>query len=79
MAFAYNINCIGNLLKDLRSGEVEKLKNLKILKKLCQKNEVNSDLDFKLTNHVKESFKIATKFNFDEQTQFIQKLPINLR
>lgn len=42
MALAYNINCIGNLIANIRAQEVEKSKKYKLLRSLAQKNSITN-------------------------------------
>lgn len=44
IALAYNINCVGNLINNIRSQDLEKSKNFKIFRKLARKNDVTEDL-----------------------------------
>lgn len=41
MCLAYNINCVGTLISNIRSQDVEKSKNFKIFRKLSKKNDVS--------------------------------------
>jgi hypothetical protein len=40
IALAYNINCVGQLIKNIRSQDIEKSNNLKTFKKLTDKNNI---------------------------------------
>jgi hypothetical protein len=40
LALAYNINCIGNLIANIRAQDIEKSKNFKIFKKMIDKNNL---------------------------------------
>lgn len=44
MALAYNINCVGTLISNIRSQDLQKSKNFKVFKKLAEKNNVTDDL-----------------------------------
>jgi len=44
MALAYNINCVGTLISNIRSQDLEKSKNFKVFRKLAEKNNVTDDL-----------------------------------
>ena len=50
---AYNINSIGNLLTIVREKELEEEKKIKLVRKLCKKNLIEKNLEFKLLNHAK--------------------------
>lgn len=41
IVLAYNINCVGSLIANIRSQDIVKSKNMKIFKKLADKNEIS--------------------------------------
>ncbi len=40
IVLAYNINCVGSLIANIRSQDIEKSKNMKIFKKLADKHKI---------------------------------------
>ena len=52
MTLAYNINCVGRLISELRERSIEKRSSLKILRNMAEKNQIDGDLEFKLKNHI---------------------------
>lgn len=75
MALAYNINCIGNLISNIKSQDIEKNKNIKTFKILSSRNNISEDLELKIHNYIEESTNIKKKFNFEEESKFISTLP----
>ena len=41
---AYNINCVGNLISNIRNQETEKNKKLKVIRRLAEENKFSEDL-----------------------------------
>lgn len=37
---AYNINCVGNLISNIRQQDIQKNKNLKIMRRLAEENHI---------------------------------------
>ena len=64
IALAYNINCVGNLINNIRSQDIEKNKNHKIFNKLSEKNDIPEDLSWRINNYIEESTNIKKQFNF---------------
>ena len=79
MTLAYNIKLMGKVLDEMQKNNIEKHKNLKILRQVCDEHKIESDLQFKLLNHIKQSHKIEGKFNFEEKINFIDKLPNTIK
>lgn len=79
ICLAYNINCVGTLISNIRSQDVEKSKNFKIFRKLVRKNDVSEDLEWRINNYIEESSNIKKKFNYEEENVFIEKLPKGLK
>jgi hypothetical protein len=52
MALAYNINCIGTLINNIRSQDLEKSKNFKVFRKLAKNNDVSEDLEWRINNYI---------------------------
>lgn len=44
ITLAYNINCVGTLISNIRQQDLEKGKNFKIFYKLSRKNDIPEDL-----------------------------------
>jgi hypothetical protein len=75
LALAYNINCVGNLIANIRAQDLEKSKNFKIFKKLILKNRLPEELSWRINNYIEESINIRKKFSLEEEKNFIEKLP----
>ena len=41
---AYNINCVGNLINNIRSQDTTKTTNFKIMRRLAEENDITEDL-----------------------------------
>lgn len=68
---AYNINCVGSLISNIRAQDVEKNKKYKIFRGLAQKNHISNDLSLKIGNYLEESSNIKKKFNIEEEHKFL--------
>ena len=79
LALAYNINCVGNLISNIKSQDIEKNKNIKTFKILSNRNNLTEDLELKIHNYIEESTNIKKKFNFEEESKFISTLPTELK
>jgi hypothetical protein len=64
LALAYNINCVGNLISNIKSQDIEKNKSIKTFKTLSSRNDLTEDLEMKIHNYIEESTNIRKKFNF---------------
>ena len=60
---AYNINCVGILLSNLRAEDNEKVKKQKILKHLSEKNNISQDLIARISNYIEECSSMKKNFN----------------
>jgi hypothetical protein len=63
MALAYNINCVGSLISNIRAQDLEKSKKYKIFRSLAQKHDISNNLFLKIGNYIEESNNIKKKFN----------------
>lgn len=63
---AYNINCVGNLINNIRNQDVEKVKNFKLIRKLAKENNINDELEWKVCNFIDQSDKMKKKFEFED-------------
>jgi hypothetical protein len=52
LALAYNINCVGSLISNIRAQDIEKSKNFKVFKKLIVKNNLPEDLSWRINNYI---------------------------
>jgi hyperpolarization activated cyclic nucleotide-gated potassium channel 2 len=66
LVLAYNINCVGSLISNIRAQDIEKSKNFKIFKKLIIKNSLPEDLSWRINNYIEESINIKKKFSLEE-------------
>jgi hypothetical protein len=66
IALAYNINCVGMLISNIRQQDLEKGKNFKVFYKLSRKNDLTEDLEWRINNYIEESSNIKKKFNYEE-------------
>ena len=79
MMLAFNINFIGKLLSELQAKKAQEEKDKKILKRLINRNGIQENLELKLSNHIKESRKLEMKHHFDQEKEFVTRLPKNLQ
>lgn len=63
MVLAYNINCVGSLIANIRSQDIVKSKNMKIFKKLVDKNDISESLTWRINNYIEEHTNIKKLFN----------------
>jgi fatty-acid desaturase len=49
---AYNINCVGGIIANIRYQDQQRSKKFKIFKKLTDHNNVPPDLSFKINNYI---------------------------
>jgi hypothetical protein len=75
MILSYNISCVGSLITNIRSQDIERSKDLKIFKKLADKHHINDDLTWKINSYIEEHVNIKKLFNIEEEMQFVEKLP----
>ena len=79
MVLAYNINCVGSLIANIRSQDIVKSKNMKIFKKLVDKNDISESLTWRINNYIEEHTNIKKLFNIEEEVQFVSRLPTAFR
>ncbi len=79
LCLAYNINCVGNLITNIKSQDIEKNRNIKTFKNLSSRNNLSESLEMKVHNYIEESTNIKKKFNFQEESNFISTLPRELK
>lgn len=66
IVLAYNINCVGSLITNIRSQDIVKSKNMKIFKKLVDKNDISESLTWRINNYLEEHTNIKKLFNIEE-------------
>lgn len=79
IVLAYNINCVGSLIAYIRSQDIEKSKDIKIFKKLADKNHISEPLSQKINSYIEEHTNIKKLFSIEEEEQFVEKLPSSFR
>ena len=79
ITLAYNLNCVGTLINNLRTEEIEKVKKQKILKHLSEKNNISPDLTARINNYIEECSNIKKNFNLEEDSAFISSLPSSIK
>lgn len=79
VALAYNINCVGTLISNIRAQDIEKSKNYKTFKKLAEKSALPEELSWRINNFIEESVNIKKKFNIEEENCFVNKLPTGFK
>ena len=79
ITLAYNLNCVGALISNLRAEEIEKVKKQKILKHLSEKNSISQDLTVRINNYIEECSNIKKNFNIEEDSAFISSLPSSIK
>lgn len=67
MTLAYNINCVGNLISELRQRKIEKENDIKVLMNITKRNNIKPDLNSKLRNHIEDSFDAQIKIDFKKE------------
>ena len=60
---AYNINCIGNIISKIRSFEIDKNRDLKVLDQISDESQISTDLKTQIHSYVKESTNIKRNYN----------------
>lgn len=58
ITLAYTINCVGNLVSNIRQQGNEKNKNLKIFHQMSKKNKIDNELENRINNYIEESYQI---------------------
>ena len=76
---AYNINCVGTLVSNIRAEDVEKNKKQKIPKHLSEKNNISEDLTAKINNYIEECANINKNYNLEEDSALISSLPSSIK
>lgn len=79
ISLAYNINCVGNLISNLRQQSKEKTQNIKTFQLMAKSNSIDRELENKINNYIEESFLMKNQFNFKEQDTVLEYLPTALR
>jgi len=79
MCLAYNINSVGTLISNIRSQDIERIKNSKTLKQLSDKCSLPNELESKISNYIDESVNIKKNFNIAEEKLFLENLPSDLK
>ena len=52
ITLAYNISYVGALIGSIREKDEEKKKKLKYFHRMCQENEIDNELETKVTNFI---------------------------
>jgi len=76
---AYNVNCVGTIISNIRSEDQLRNKKFKIFKKLADQNYVPEDLLFKISNYIEESSNLRKKYSQEEEKEFVEELPVALK
>ena len=79
MVLAYNINCVGSLISNIRAQDLETEKQLKVFKKLADKHQITEGLNSKINNYIEEAGNIKKMFNIEEEQTFVDGLPARYR
>ena len=75
IVLAYNINCIGNIISHIRSYEIEKCRDLKVLKQISEESHISPQLKNQINDYICESANIKKNYNIEEESRFIKSLP----
>lgn len=67
LALAYNINCIGSIIQQIRANDAERSQKSKIFTKLNDKNQLSDDLSWKINNYIEEAARLRKNFNYEEE------------
>lgn len=79
MALSYNINCLGNILSNLRMRNLERQSNLKTFNSMAKISEISEELENRVNNFIEGSTLIREEFNFHEQDRLLESIPRELR
>lgn len=52
VVLAYNVNCVGDLILNIKSKDHEKKNQIKLFKKITESSPISSDLNWKVTNYI---------------------------
>ena len=52
IALAYNVNCVGSLIDNIRAKDIEKNKKIKILNQLSDRSNISQQLFWKVYNYL---------------------------
>ena len=63
IVLAYNINCMGSLIANIRAQDIAKSKDMKIFKKLVDKNDISESVTWRINNYLEEHTNIKKLFN----------------
>ena len=63
----YNINTVGNIIRKIRSNDEEYEKNMKIFKRMEEKEDITNDLKKKMITFLNESVKMRKRYNVEEE------------
>jgi voltage-gated potassium channel Kch len=79
MAFAYTINCVGNIIQGIRARDEERSHKAKIFSKLSAKNKLSEDITWKINNYIEETARLRKVFDYEEEKELVTSLPPEMR
>lgn len=79
IALAYNVNCVGTFIANIRYENIEKEKKLKIMGELAKRDSLPEETLWKINNYIEETANMKKKFNFEEEKKFVSELPTGLK
>jgi hypothetical protein len=52
LIIAYNVNCVGSIISNIRFLDQQKHKKIKIFKKLTDSSNISDNMTFKISNYI---------------------------
>ena len=74
----YNINSVGNIIRDIASYSKEKETNLKALSRIQDKFSLSEEVRNKIKNYLIESTEMKRLYNLEEEEKLMTSLPVTL-
>ena len=74
----YNINSVGNIIRNIGSYETEKETNLKIFNRMQDRSSLSEEIKNKINNFIIESTEMRRNYNLEEEEKLIKSLPTSI-
>ena len=74
----YNINSLGNIIRNIGSYETEKETNLKIFNRMQDRSSLSEEIKNKINNFIIESTEMRRNYNLEEEEKLIKTLPTSI-
>ena len=79
ITLAYNISNVGTIISEIKANGDLKRKKLKTFHMMCRENDIQEELESKVTRYIEQSFQIKESFQFDEYDSVLETLPKNIQ